>query len=239
MKREPDAGQLRLPLRGGRAPREAEAVSVGRRVVMVRLVRHRRARRYVLRVLADSSVRVTVPPFGSRARAIAFLRRELRWVDSQRYAIARGAGTIVFRGQVLPLTSNPATCTASFGDQCVEIKRGESARQAANRHLRAIAARELSGRLRDLAGRFGLGVARVTIRGQRTRWGSCSPAGAIALNWRLVQAPDEVRDYVLIHELMHLREPNHSRRFWALVERACPGHAAARAWLKAHERDVS
>ncbi len=233
-----EAGQLRLPLSGGRKRHEVEAVSVGRRVVMVRLVRHRRARRYVLRVLVDGSVRVTVPPFGSRTRAMAFLQRELAWVDSQRYALARSAGTILFRGETLALMSDASASTVSFGDQCVEIRRGESARQAANRRLRAIAARELRGRLHALAGRFGLHLGRVTIRGQQTRWGSCSPGGAIALNWRLVQTPDAVRDYILIHELMHLREPNHSRRFWTLVEHACPEHGSARKWLQAHERDL-
>ena len=59
--------------------------------------------------------------------------------------------------------------------------------------------------------------------------------GRISLNWRLIQTPDAVRDYVLIHELMHLRQPNHSARFWALVARACPDHEASRRWLRAHE----
>ncbi len=233
------AEQLTLPLPNpGKRPREVEAVSVGRRVMMVCLVRHRRARRYVLRVLPDGSVRVTVPPFGSRSRALAFLRRELTWVDGQRYAVARQAGGILFRGEALPLTREDHSSVVRFGSECVEARRGESARQAANRHLRGIAARELRGRLQALADRLGVPVRRVTIRNQRTRWGSCSPDGAIALNWRLVQTPDAVRDYILIHELMHVRVANHSRRFWTLVERACPDYRAARRWLKAHEEEL-
>jgi predicted metal-dependent hydrolase len=98
--------------------------------------------------------------------------------------------------------------------------------------LIARARRELPARLLDLAREHGLEVARVTIRNQRSRWGSCSPKGVIALNYRLLQMPPDVRDYILIHELMHLRQPNHSRRFWALVEQACPTFRAAERWLK-------
>ena len=74
-----------------------------------------------------------------------------------------------------------------------------------------------------LAAQFDLAVTQVSVRNQRARWGSCATGGRISLNWRLIQTPDAVRDYVLIHELMHLRQPNHSARFWALVARACPG----------------
>ena len=118
------------------------------------------------------------------------------------------------------------------------VRAGESPRQAAVRHLRALAGRELRDHLLALADRFGLPVKRITIRNQQTRWGSCSPHGAVALNWRLIQMPDSVRDYILIHELMHLRERNHSRRFWTLVEQACPDHRVARRWLKGHEAEL-
>jgi predicted metal-dependent hydrolase len=96
------------------------------------------------------------------------------------------------------------------------------------------ARRELTGRLVELAAEHGLTVARVSIRNQRWRWGSCSPAGHICLNWRLVTMPDWVRDYVLIHELMHLKRMDHSRKFWKLVAAACPRFREARAWLRDH-----
>lgn len=102
------------------------------------------------------------------------------------------------------------------------------------RELRARAARELPPQLMALAQRFGLAVARVTIRAQRSRWGACSPAGHITLNFRLLLMPPAVREYILIHELMHLRQPNHSRRFWRLVQEACPGFRDAERWLKQH-----
>lgn len=228
-----------LPL-GKPAPAGAESLRVGRRVIVVQFVRHRRARRYVLRVLADGSVRLTVPRWGSRADALALLRRELRWVDLQRYAAARNAARFLFRGELLPLrTEGTPPGEVCFGTERTRMRSGESARQAATRHLRVLAARELPERLRALGDACGLAVKRVAVRSQQTRWGSCSPSGDVALNWRLVQMPDSVADYVLVHELMHLRERNHGRRFWALVEQACPGHRQARKWLKAHGDELA
>ena len=98
--------------------------------------------------------------------------------------------------------------------------------------LREAAAAELPPQLLALAARHGLSVARVTIRNQRSRWGSCSSRGQITLNFRLMLMPPEVREYILIHELMHLKQANHSIRFWRLVEAACPGFRDAERWLK-------
>jgi predicted metal-dependent hydrolase len=103
-----------------------------------------------------------------------------------------------------------------------------------DRELRVRAAKELPPQLLALADRHGLVVSRVTIRNQRSRWGSCSARGHIALNFRLLLMPPEVCEYILIHELMHLRQPNHSIRFWRLVEAACPGFRDAERWLKQH-----
>src|SRR5688572_6413566 len=82
------------------------------------------------------------------------------------------------------------------------------------------------------ADRIGVEYERIRIGGQRTLWGSCSARGTLSFNWRLVLAPLEVLDYVIVHELCHLRVPNHSRRFWALVERHRPGWRDERDWLR-------
>lgn len=100
--------------------------------------------------------------------------------------------------------------------------------------FRAQARGALPVRLLELAHLHGLQVDRISIRSQRTRWGSCGKDGHICLNWRLVRMPDAVRDYVLIHELMHLRRMDHSPAFWTLVADACPGYREARAWLRRH-----
>ncbi len=171
------------------------------------LVRHPRARRYVIRVKTDGSVRVTLPRWGSKRDALAFADSQRDWVESQ----------------LQRLESDRAREPRPIIDP------------AAERHLRRRAKTELPPRLLELAARFGLRVSRISIRNQKWRWGSCSRDGHICLNWRLVTMPDWVRDYVLIHELMHLKRLDHSRKFWALVAAACPNYQDARAWLRTHE----
>jgi predicted metal-dependent hydrolase len=105
---------------------------------------------------------------------------------------------------------------------------------AMDSQLRAQAAETLPPQLQALAARHGLTVNRVTIRNQRSRWGSCSSRGHITLNFRLMLMPPDVREYILIHELMHMKQANHSIRFWRLVEAACPGFRDAERWLKKH-----
>jgi predicted metal-dependent hydrolase len=98
-----------------------------------------------------------------------------------------------------------------------------------------LAVRELVAMLvEEEAPALGVVPARIQIRDQRSRWGSCSTRGTLSFNWRLVLAPFEVLDYVVVHELCHLREPNHSRRFWSLVEKRRPDWQAQRDWLHEH-----
>ena len=104
--------------------------------------------------------------------------------------------------------------------------------------LRSQAERDLPARLLALAAVHGLSVTRVSIRNQRSRWGSCGRDGHVSLNWRLVLMPDWVRDYVLLHELMHLLHMDHSKEYWRLVAAACPDYEAARRWLRAHGRSL-
>jgi predicted metal-dependent hydrolase len=97
--------------------------------------------------------------------------------------------------------------------------------------LRVRAAKELPRALQELADAHGIAVTRISIRNQRSRWGACSSRGAITLNWRLILVPEFVREYVMLHELMHRRELNHSARFWRHVAAVCPRHREARQWL--------
>jgi predicted metal-dependent hydrolase len=113
-----------------------------------------------------------------------------------------------------------------------ELAQG-SAQSKWDASLRPQAERELPARLTQLAVQHGYRVAGVTVRDQRSRWGSCSPTGRISLNWRLAQVPPLVCDYVLLHELTHLAVSNHSPKFWKRLEAVCPWHRDARAWLRA------
>ena len=97
---------------------------------------------------------------------------------------------------------------------------------------RVQARRVLLERSKRLAERFGFQFRRLSITGARTRWGSCGARGSLNFTWRLVMAPEPVIDYVIVHELSHLRVHNHSRPFWDLVESLMPDYRQARTWLK-------
>jgi predicted metal-dependent hydrolase len=215
-------------------------------------VRHRRARRYILRVLADGTVRVTLPRWGVKRDALQFVESSRGWIAQQLTRRQRETPTPPWtHGTRILINGQPAILRVeSSGDRrrvwCDDVMVGMMSRRGCNDSMSSLedvrglvsqwlqvrARRELPARLQELASAHAITVPRVSIRDQRSRWGACSPTGTITLNWRLVQAPPHVRDYVLLHELMHRRELNHSRRFWRLVAAACPGHAAARRWLR-------
>jgi predicted metal-dependent hydrolase len=112
--------------------------------------------------------------------------------------------------------------------------RGSGRATANEKALQQQARLELPRRLLELAARHALTVTRVSVRNQRSRWGSCGRDGHICLNWRLILMPPVVRDYVLVHELMHLRRMDHSPAFWRLVADAFPDYRSAREWLRYH-----
>ncbi len=101
------------------------------------------------------------------------------------------------------------------------------------------AADMLPRKAREFAASMRLSYGRLSIRGQRTRWGSCSHRGTLSFNWRLIMAPEPVVDYVVVHELAHLREMNHTGRFWMLVADHCPSWREHRRWLNDHGAELS
>jgi predicted metal-dependent hydrolase len=215
-------------------------------VERIEFVRVRRARRYILRMRPDGSLRITIPRGGSRLQAIAFMTRQRAWITRERARVGReqaparwtdGSTLRLDGGTVrIEVTATPSGAVARYGGRSVRVKDGSNVRPDVERDLRELARERLIPRVHALAAQQGLAVARVTVRNQRSRWGSCSRSGAIALNFRLVQMPAEVCDYVLIHELMHLRQPNHGRPFWALVAQACPDYRVAERWLRTSGR---
>ena len=107
------------------------------------------------------------------------------------------------------------------------------------RWYRLQAARLLKEKADRLGDRMGVACGRITIRGQKTRWGSCSRKGTLSLNWKLMMAPEPVIDYVVVHELAHLREMNHTGKFWEIVAQHCPRWRQHRKWLKEHEAGIT
>jgi len=228
------------------APPDDDWLEVGTRRVRLCFVRNRRARRYILRLRPDGTARVTVPRGGSLAEAKRFAERNIAWLEQQllrqamqpRRPLPWSLGTeILFRGQGVRLEpgENGEAGLIRFDGEVVATSEGsDDLRPAIEQHLRRLAAQELPARVFELAALHQLPVKRVTVRNQRSRWGSCSRRGTISLNWRLVQTPPSVRDYLVLHELAHLREMNHSHRFWSEVARICPNFREAERWLKQH-----
>ena len=236
--------QLRLPypLR----PRASGVVSVPGVAAAVLFVRQRRARHYILRLRDDGVVRVTVPWHGSHAEAKRFLMARREWVAREQIRRDVAAGhrrgpwrtgtTVPLRGVEVPIEVTPVggRFRVTFGGEAITVPPLEAGnlRGRVEAHLRRLAAHDLPLRRYGLARAHGFAVSAVSIRNQRTRWGSCSASGRISLNWRLIQLPPAVCEYVLLHELTHLRQPNHSARFWRELAGLCPHFAEARRWLR-------
>jgi predicted metal-dependent hydrolase len=211
----------------------------------IEFVRLRRARRYILRVRADGGLRVTIPRAGSRAEAARFVERQAAWIEKERARVRSAGGPVewghggqvLLRGERVHIEVADGGRVLRYGERVIRIPAGiGNLRRCIEGDLRVLARAELGARLHALARAHALIVAGLSIRNQKSRWGSCSRSGRIALNFRLVQMPPEVSDYVLLHELMHLKQQNHSRQFWRLVEAACPGFRAAERWLKTEGR---
>ena len=228
--------QLDLPFLRAPAPDPGERSSA------IDFVRMRRARRYIIRVRPDGSVRVTVPRGGSRGEAARFLETHRAWIGRERARLEaarvshcwRDGGNVMLRGEpvLIQVSERDGRQAVRYGGRYVTMLPGRDLRASIEADLRRLAKHELGARLAELAAAHRLTIAGLSIRNQRSRWGSCAKSGRIALNYRLVQMPPVIRDYVLIHELMHLAQPNHSRRFWRLVEQACPDFRDSERWLK-------
>lgn len=219
-------------------------LQLGERQIPITYVRRDRARKYLIYVRADGSVRVTIPRRGSRAAAEEFVAGHHAWIRRKLDQIeARiispqtwSVGTeVMIRGRMvrLSLQSQGGAHAIECDGQLIPVRQpGINFRPLVEGHLFRLAKRELPTRLYELAENHRLQVAKVTVRNQSSRWGSCSGRGAISLNWRLIQVPPEVSDYVMLHELMHLKEMNHSPRFWSLVFSVCPDYRESELWLK-------
>jgi predicted metal-dependent hydrolase len=199
------------------------------------------ARRYILRMneWRDGGC-VTIPRGGNLEEARKFAKRNLLWLEGQLKKLrdhVKAAGdqnSILYSGEKVSLEASQDGLVF-MGEHTVRLASDNvDIRTQVEEKLWELARTELPPRVAELAARHGLRVNRVSVRNQRSRWGSCSARGVISLNWRLVQTPEYVRDYIIVHELMHLREMNHSHRFWKLVHEAFPQTQAAEQWLRLH-----
>lgn len=214
--------------------------------------RSERARGYRLTLKRDGTAVATIPARGSEREARRFVEQHTEWLERARERQRhkpRGAdvwaiGTrVLWRGELTEIRAaaladpsvhsalgKPQVCLAADVFRVARLE--GDLRPTLESHFLRRAKIELPARAWELAAVTGVDVKQVVVRNQRSRWGSCSANGTISLNWRLVQTPEFVRDYIVYHELMHLREMNHSARFWARVEEVCPTWRKAEQWIK-------
>jgi predicted metal-dependent hydrolase len=202
--------------------------------------RSSRARRVRVAVDPRAGVQVTLPA-RAREREAAAAVAELRpWIERRlaearaaRERLAVPAGHVPYLGAALRLAPEPGRVRAHRRGDALLVP-AHDARAAVERWYRRAARAEVAPRLDAATAALGRSYTRLTIREQRTRWGSCSTTGAMSFNWRLLLAPEPVLDYVVWHEACHLVVMDHSRRFWALLERHVPGYPEPQRWLRAN-----
>ena len=215
-----------------------------------RVRRSRRARYARINVSADG-VEVVVPERFPLSRVEPFVAEKRPWIERtlRRYRALSEAnppprledgGELPYLGERLALRVrvDPARVRAHVARRGAELRvslgPAHDLREELEAWLRRRARAEVEPRLRAATRRAGVRYRGLQIRGQRTRWASCSSSGAMSFNWRLLLAPAEILDYVVEHEVAHLSVHDHSRRFWRLLERRWPEYRAHERWLRDH-----
>jgi predicted metal-dependent hydrolase len=205
------------------------------------LERSARARHYRLMLRRDGTAVAIIPARGSEREARRFVEEHRDWLERARVRQVRRPraaavwtiGTsILWRGEMTGIREAGPGAVCLAADVFRVAPGTGDLRPALEAQFARRARIELPARAWELAAVVRAELRNVTIRNQRSRWGSCSPSGTVSLNWRLLQTPELVRDYIIHHELAHLREMNHSGRFWALVEEAFPAWREAERWIK-------
>ena len=171
-----------------------------------------RSRRRTIAIEIDRSgqIKVRAPYNVGNFRIRRFVEEKSGWIEKALARINKGQSDAISSDDLPPISE-------------------------ADKHLLADQAKKIiPGKVSYFAGIIGVDFGRITIRAQKTRWGSCSAKGNLNFNCLLLRAPEEILDYVIVHELCHRKEMNHSKAFWAEVAKVCPDYKKHRKWLKDH-----
>ncbi|MEN3349126.1 MAG: hypothetical protein V7632_2761 [Bradyrhizobium sp.] len=236
-----------------RRPAEPSTLLVrhGSQFFTIRLRRHRRARRYTLRIHpTDREAILTMPPRGTIVEAKEFAHLHGGWIAARLGRLPKAApfqpGTVVpLRGVPHRLVHRSGergtvwTETRDSGEKVLCVAGGvEHMDRRVHDFLKREARKDLQKAAQLYAAELGVRVRRLSIRDQSSRWGSCTSAGSLSFSWRLILAPPFVLDYLAAHEVAHLVEMNHSPRFWRVVDRICASVTRAKNWLDTHGTDL-
>lgn len=213
--------------------------------VPLTLRHNRRARRMIMRIVpaegerADGLV-ITVPPGSSPSEALRWAQDKQHWIV-ERFAQLSPRIPFSDNGEI-PFQGTPHIIRHRGGRGTVDLSGTEINVYGAQQHLtrrltdwlKKQARQEIEILIREKTSRLGLQAGRLSIRDTRSRWGSCAANGNLSFCWRLILAPPAVLEYVVAHEVAHLKEHNHSPRFWAETEKLCEHTETSRNWLKRH-----
>lgn len=225
---------------------EPALLAIAGQSIAVSFRRHAKARRLVLRLSRDrAGVIITVPPRVSRREALEFAKKSSEWISARLKAEPaerplRAGEEILIRGAMRRIVHSGARRGTVALEEDAVVVSGDAAhlKRRLVDWLKAEAKRDLVTASEFYAGAMGVTFHRLSVRDQRSRWGSCTSDGTLSYSWRLVLAPPFVLDYVAAHEVAHLKHMNHGRSFWRLVLTHCPHAGRAKSWLKAHGAEL-
>jgi len=206
---------------------------------------HSRRKSIAIIIRGDGKLVVRAPLRLSKARIQEFIFTKKDWIlDQQAKAASRQAPvhaftrgeTFLFLGKTIPLEITDNSSRSLTLDSCFQLRRSDQpqAREVFIKWYKQQARQVFTRRVEFFAQKHSLTYAKIRLSSAHTRWGSCSSKGTLSFTWRLVMAPMEIIDYVIIHELVHLEIQNHSSTFWKKVQEYLPDYKNRRAWLKEH-----
>jgi predicted metal-dependent hydrolase len=236
---------------------EERETSINGQTIRYTVRRSLRARHVRLEVRRQTGLAIVVPRSYKIGQLPKLLKSKERWIST---SLARcgnfgapyaekeleSGDTIPYLGRDLKLVkreNNGEVDSVTLDGDTLAVSHGlfknAILQSALEQWYRAEAARLINEKVDRLSSQMGVHCKRIVIRGQKTRWGSCSHKKNLSLNWKLIMAPEPVIDYVVIHELAHLKEMNHSKRFWELVGQHCHGWRECKKWLRQHEANLT
>lgn len=223
-----------------------EFLKVGKEVLPLLIRRHQRAKRICLRYHPTKhAISLTLPRHTRVNEGLNFLNQKSDWLITT--LMEMPTKKRIKPGVVIPILGervrikHDADQRAAYKLDCdaliISGERAEFQKRTTDA-LRKIAKKEIAVLAEKKAKKLGRRINRITVRDTRSRWGSCSSTGNLSFSWRLIFAPSEVMEYVVAHEVAHLRYMNHSDKFWNMVAYLCPDYEVAKEWLKLHGREL-
>ena len=230
--------------------------TIGNQTIVYTIKRSLRAKYVRLEVRPETGLTVVIPRSYKPDQILGLLKEKKRWITDKLASYSHieqsRSNKSLKNGDSVPYLGRDLKVDIRLSEKNIESVNLERNRLVINqttgenganllleRWYRMQVAQLIEEKANEISTRMNLKYGRLAIRGQKTRWGSCSQKGNLNFNWKLIMMPEPVIDYVIIHELAHLKEMNHTKRFWLLVEQYCPQWRKQRKWLKDHAMELN